>query len=49
MSSIFPCVTQMLKGFFIDLPRAVKKPRECALEVQSMCVCFESGSGFGGG
>ena len=38
MSSIFPCVTLVMKRFFLNLPRAVKKHKECALEDQGMRV-----------
>ena len=33
MSSRFPCVIPGMERFLLDLPRAFKKNRECALEV----------------
>ena len=36
VSSRFPCVTLGVKRFSLDFSRAVKKYRECVLEVECM-------------
>ena len=48
VSSRFPCVTPGVEGFSLDLCRAVKKCRECIMEVGCMgeaegldCECIE--------